>query len=138
MKTIALAIATSAALALTGVATAGAATPASATRLMQPGVPADAAADALKQVRHGGPHRGARRGLRQRGARRGLRQRGVRRGLRHRGFRRGFRRSPRLHFYFHTPVYYNRCRRFYYLGFVRGIPRYRHLYFRLCRGYRYY
>jgi hypothetical protein len=33
---------------------------------------------------------------------------------------------------------HRRCRRFYYLGFVRGIPFYRHLYYRFCRYHHYY
>lgn len=63
--------------------------------------------------------------------------------VRHRGFRR-FRRFRRHGLRFHVFYpgyrhgYYRSCRRYYYLGFVRGIRYYKHLYFRFCRGYRYY
>jgi hypothetical protein len=118
MKIKAIILAAAAALSLGIAGSANAATPAPAAKLAAPAIAFNAKDNGVVQVRF-------------------VRHNRFRR-FHHRGFRRfGPFRRFRVIYPGYRHGYYRSCRRYYYLGFVRGIRYYRHLYFRLCR-HRYY
>ncbi len=124
MEIKALAVAAVAALSLGIAGTADAASPAPAASQVTPAVAYDTADGAIVQVRsrhHRRQHR---------------RYRGGRRYRHHHNrlhFRFGlFFGQPYRYGYYRPWGAYGRCRRYYYWGFVRGYPYYRHLYYRYC------
>jgi hypothetical protein len=129
MKIKALALGAATALSLGAAGAANAASPAPAATQIAPAIAFKQADNGAVQARYRG-----RRGFHGRRFH-GRRFRGRRRFHdRHSFLRFRFFFDPDYRYGYYRPWgYYGRCRRFYYLGFVRGFPYYRHLYYRYCQ-----